>query len=255
MVGHHPTKIKSTRRHEFPRSTLLPPSTASAQRFAQSNASPSKTEAIVSSTRLYLGNLPRNTTQKDIEDQFTTHGSGSVKEIKLMDGFGFIEFENAMDTRDVVPAFHGSDFMGERITVQFARGPRRYHSDEYSPPRPQRSMYRLDFSVLALDATWQDLKRLLRETAQLDIVYAETEAATSLSRSIQGFVEVETSTDLERAMRKLRDVKLRGRRFPVAKHIFKRDELARLLSSRRPSEHDQIRPNVQFGSLPENIRS
>ncbi|EXJ67915.1 uncharacterized protein A1O5_09262 [Cladophialophora psammophila CBS 110553] len=59
--------------------------------------------ADVSSTRLYLGNLPRNITKQDIEDHFGNHGTGSIKEIKLMNGFGFIEYEDAMDARDVVP--------------------------------------------------------------------------------------------------------------------------------------------------------
>uniref|UniRef100_A0A8H7TJT5 RRM domain-containing protein n=1 Tax=Bionectria ochroleuca TaxID=29856 RepID=A0A8H7TJT5_BIOOC len=78
----------------------------------------------VSATRLYLGNLPRTATKADIEAHFATHGTGEITEVKLMNGFGFIEYKDPMDARDVVPAFHGSDFMGERLTVQFARGSR-----------------------------------------------------------------------------------------------------------------------------------
>jgi RNA recognition motif-containing protein len=59
----------------------------------------------VSSTRLYLGNLPRNATKADVEAHFATHGTGEITEIKLMNGFGFIEYKDAMDARDVVPAF------------------------------------------------------------------------------------------------------------------------------------------------------
>jgi RNA recognition motif. (a.k.a. RRM, RBD, or RNP domain) len=83
----------------------------------------------VSSTRLYLGNLPRNgefhntqsfsatviaphirssliryiATKADVESHFSTHGTGEITEIKLMNGFGFIEYKDAMDARDVVP--------------------------------------------------------------------------------------------------------------------------------------------------------
>jgi RNA recognition motif-containing protein len=83
----------------------------------------------VSSTRLYLGNLPRNgeqtpshtplrhraslpfeniadlppATKADVEAHFNTHGTGEITEIKLMNGFGFIEYKDAMDARDVVP--------------------------------------------------------------------------------------------------------------------------------------------------------
>ncbi|PLB33664.1 uncharacterized protein BDW47DRAFT_113513 [Aspergillus candidus] len=113
----------------------------------------------VSSTRLYLGNLPRNVNKQDIEEHFSTHGSGKVTEIKLMNGFGFIEYEDAMDARDIVPAFHGSDFKGERLTVQFARGPRRKENppgpmDRPALPRPRRTIFRMMVSGLP-ETSWQ----------------------------------------------------------------------------------------------------
>lgn len=42
-------------------------------------------------------------TKQDVEEHFSSHGSGKITEIKLMNGFGFIEYEDAMDARDVVP--------------------------------------------------------------------------------------------------------------------------------------------------------
>ena len=42
-------------------------------------------------------------TKQEVEDHFKTHGTGVITEIKLMNGFGFIEYEDAMDARDVVP--------------------------------------------------------------------------------------------------------------------------------------------------------
>ncbi|VUC27481.1 unnamed protein product [Clonostachys rosea] len=57
----------------------------------------------VSATRLYLGNLPRTATKADIEAHFATHGTGEITEVKLMNGFGFIEYKDPMDARDVVP--------------------------------------------------------------------------------------------------------------------------------------------------------
>ena len=57
----------------------------------------------VSSTRLYHGNLSRKATKADVEGHFGTHGTGEITEIKIMNGFGFIEYKDAMDARDVVP--------------------------------------------------------------------------------------------------------------------------------------------------------
>ena len=77
----------------------------------------------VSSARLYLGNLAHNSkfpfkpdsrlgrnshadfgvaTKSDIEAHFSSH-PGKIVEIKLMKGFGFIEYHDAFDARDVVP--------------------------------------------------------------------------------------------------------------------------------------------------------
>jgi hypothetical protein len=42
-------------------------------------------------------------TKQDVETHFAMHG-GKIKEIKLMNGFGFIEFEEEMDARDIVPS-------------------------------------------------------------------------------------------------------------------------------------------------------
>jgi RNA recognition motif-containing protein len=111
-------------------------------------------------------------TKQDVEEHFATHGTGTIKEIKLMNGFGFIEYEDAMDAKDIVPgkfllldqllltlsAFHGSVFKGERLTVQFARGPRR--KDDFGPsernvPRPRRTIYRMNIAGLAPETSWQ----------------------------------------------------------------------------------------------------
>ena len=42
-------------------------------------------------------------TKADVENHFNTHGTGEITEIKLMNGFGFIEYKDPMDARDVVP--------------------------------------------------------------------------------------------------------------------------------------------------------
>jgi len=120
-----------------------------------------------------------------------------------MNGFGFIEYEDAMDARDVVPAFHGTEFKGERLTVQFARGPRR--KDDFSGPpdrnvpRPRRTIYRMQISGLQPDTSWQDLKDFARSSGQLDVVYSET----GRNRDGKGFVEFETAADLKTAVEKL----------------------------------------------------
>ncbi|KAI6352195.1 hypothetical protein MCOR25_009497 [Pyricularia grisea] len=168
----------------------------------------------VSSTRLYLGNLPRSATKEDVSTHFSSHGTGKITEIKLMNGFGFIEYDDPLDARDVVPAFHGSTFMGERLTVQFARGTRNReggsgsggggggggggYGGERSGPRPRRTAFRMQISGLPVDTSWQDLKDFARQS-QLDVVYSET----GRNNNGEGFVEFETAADLASAVEAL----------------------------------------------------
>jgi hypothetical protein len=42
-------------------------------------------------------------TKEDIQEHFKTHGTGNITEVKLMNGFGFVEYDDPMDARDVVP--------------------------------------------------------------------------------------------------------------------------------------------------------
>ncbi|KAJ6170385.1 hypothetical protein N7485_007731 [Penicillium canescens] len=162
----------------------------------------------VSSTRLYLGNLPRNVTKGDIEEHFSSHGSGKITEIKLMNGFGFIEYEDALDARDIVP--DGSEFKGERLTVQFARGPRRKEAfpgpqERNNLPRPRRTVFRMQISGLP-ETSWQDLKDFARQSG-LDVVYSETGREQG-----RGFVEFETANDLKTAVEKLDQREFKGSR-------------------------------------------
>ncbi|OAA70909.1 Nucleotide-binding, alpha-beta plait [Akanthomyces lecanii RCEF 1005] len=165
----------------------------------------------VSNTRLYLGNLPPNATKADIEAHFATHGTGEITEVKLMHGFGFIEYKDPMDARDVVP--DGSDFKGTRLTVQFARGPRPREPPGYAggghheraPPRPRRTVHRMTITGLPNETSWQDLKDFGRQ-AGLDVVYSETARDSG-----RGFVEYENAGDLRTAVEKLDGCEFKGK--------------------------------------------
>ncbi|KAF2843326.1 hypothetical protein M501DRAFT_994222, partial [Patellaria atrata CBS 101060] len=148
-------------------------------------------------------------TKADVETHFATHGTGEITEIKLMNGFGFIEYKDAADAREVVPTFHGSDFMGERLVVQFARGSRRNENfpghQERVAPRPRRTPFRMQISGLPAETSWQDLKDFARQSG-LDVVYSEV----GRDRDGKGFVEYETANDLRSAVEKLDNREFKG---------------------------------------------
>jgi len=163
----------------------------------------------VSANRLYLGNLPHDVTKDEILEHFETHGAGTITEVKIMTGFGFIEYEDPMDARDVVPAFHGSDLKGKRLTVQFARGNRPRGefppSEHRARPSPRRTPFRMQLSNLAEGTSWQDLKDFARGCGK-DVVYSEV----SRDRDGRGFVEYETSADLQAAVETLQGKDFKG---------------------------------------------
>jgi RNA recognition motif-containing protein len=74
-------------------------------------------------TRVYIGRLARDARERDVEKLFRNYGT--IREIKLMNGFGFVEFRDHRDADDVVYAFNGKSFMGEKLIVEYARGERR----------------------------------------------------------------------------------------------------------------------------------
>jgi RNA recognition motif-containing protein len=129
-----------------------------------------------------------------------------------MNGFGFIEYKDPMDARDVVPAYHGTDFMGERLTVQFARGSRHreggaFGNQDRPVPRPRRTPHRMQITGLPNDTSWQDLKDFARQSS-LDVVYSET----GRDSNGRGFVEFETAADLRTAIEKLDGREFKGSR-------------------------------------------
>lgn len=58
-------------------------------------------------------------TKEDVEDHFSKEGTGKITEIKLMNGFGFIEYENALDARDIVPSKNHISYCDQLMTDFF----------------------------------------------------------------------------------------------------------------------------------------
>ncbi|KAF8460358.1 hypothetical protein BDZ91DRAFT_664452 [Kalaharituber pfeilii] len=161
-----------------------------------------------SGTRLYLGNLPRDVTKREVEDFFKQHGSGHIVEVKLMNGFGFIQYDNEEDPKDIVP--DGREFKGQRLTVQFARGNRHVpresnYAMDNRYPRTRRTQFRMNISGLHPDTSWQDLKDFARRS-NVDVVFSE------VSRDGRGVVEFETHEDLREAILKLDNTDFKGNR-------------------------------------------
>lgn len=74
--------------------------------------------------RVYVGGLHYNCRERDLERFFKRYGR--LRDCLIKNGYGFVEFEEERDADDAVYEMNGRELLGERVTVEHARGlPRR----------------------------------------------------------------------------------------------------------------------------------
>ncbi|GJQ30870.1 MAG: RNA-binding protein [Phycisphaerae bacterium] len=77
--------------------------------------------------KLYVGNLPYQTTDQDLQGLFATKGqvsSASVvidRETGRSRGFGFVEMPNDAEAQAAIESLNGADFGGRPLVVNEAR--------------------------------------------------------------------------------------------------------------------------------------
>jgi RNA recognition motif-containing protein len=76
---------------------------------------------------LYVGNLPYSTTNQELNDMFSPHGTVKSADV-IMDretgrskGFGFVEMGSDQEASAAIQKFNGADFEGRSMTVNEAR--------------------------------------------------------------------------------------------------------------------------------------
>lgn len=78
-------------------------------------------------TKLYVGNLPFQTTSDDLREHFAQAGnveSAQVVEDRMTGrsrGFGFVEMTTPEEAAVAIEQFNGKDFKGRNLTVNEAR--------------------------------------------------------------------------------------------------------------------------------------
>ena len=81
----------------------------------------------MSQNKLYVGNLPFSSTEDDITDAFSEHGTvNSVNIVMDRDtgrprGFAFVEMGSDQEAQSVIQALDGRDFGGRQLRVNVAK--------------------------------------------------------------------------------------------------------------------------------------
>jgi len=197
--------------------------------------------------RIYVGNLPPDIRDRDLEDLFHKFGRINYIDLKNRRGppFAFIEFEDPRDAEDAVDRREGYNYDGYKLRVEFPRGDRRGGDDGGSgsyrgsgfggrsraPPR--RSGHRVFVTGLPFSGSWQDLKDHLREAG--DVCYAD------VFKDGTGVAEFVRREDMKYAIRKLDDTKFRSHEGDTSYIRIKEDTGSRGGKGRRSPSRSRSR--------------
>jgi len=164
--------------------------------------------------KVYLGNIPDDTRDRDVEKLFKSYGRIRNVVIKRNEQgtYGFCEFDDMRDAQDAVKDLDGTRFLGSRIKIEHARDSRAGGRGRRSPPRRKgnppgkRTGFKLIVENLSTRTSWQDLKDYMRQAGE--IMYTNTHHM----RSGEGVVEFGSRSDMEWALDKLDGTELDGRK-------------------------------------------
>ncbi|KAJ2732120.1 hypothetical protein IW152_004042 [Coemansia sp. BCRC 34962] len=86
---------------------------------------------MAATSHLFVGRLPREMSSEDLEKIFASYGKLSRCDVKrgASLGYGFVEFDEIRDAEMALKECNGMNVRGERMVVEFAKGPARRRDD------------------------------------------------------------------------------------------------------------------------------
>jgi len=197
--------------------------------------------------RVYLGRIPLDIKEREIEKFFKNYGP--VKNVNIKTGFAFLEFDDKRDAEDAAYDLDGKEFLGGRVAVEIAKGiDRRVERDrngsygrEYGGgsssrgggrsefERPYNTQYRVTVEGLSTRTNWRDLKDYFRRIGEV------TFADAHRHKEGEGIVDFKSRSEMEEAVRKMDDTDLDGRRVRVIADTSSRSRSRSPRARRSPS--------------------
>lgn len=179
--------------------------------------------------RIYIGNLPPDIREKELEDLFYKYGKIRYIDLKNKRGppFAFIEFDDSLDAEDSIKGRDGYNFDGYRLRVEIQKGPRNAAPRPYSSrggPPIRRSDYRCIVSGLPPTGSWQDIKDHMRVAG--NVCYAD------VYKDGTGVCEFIRYDDMKYAVKHLDDTKFRSHEGETSYISVKSDYSKRRSTSR-----------------------
>ncbi|XP_051123828.1 serine/arginine-rich splicing factor SR30 isoform X3 [Andrographis paniculata] len=166
------------------------------------------------SRTIYVGNLPGDIRESEVEDLFYKYGPIVEIDLKIPPrppGYAFIEFEDPRDADDAIRGRDGYNFDGCQLRVEIARGRRGSSYDRHSSGSSRggvsrRTEYRVLVTGLPSSASWQDLKDHMRQAG--DVCFSQVYRDRD---GMRGVVDYTNYDDMKYAIKKLDDSLFRNR--------------------------------------------
>jgi len=89
---------------------------------------------------LWIGRISQDTRSRDLEDVFGKFGRMIRCDVKR--NFAFVEYEDDRDAEDALREIDGTDILGCRVVVEWAKGRRRGPSDGHREPSERDKCFR-----------------------------------------------------------------------------------------------------------------
>uniref|UniRef100_A0ACD5WZR6 Uncharacterized protein n=2 Tax=Avena sativa TaxID=4498 RepID=A0ACD5WZR6_AVESA len=174
------------------------------------------------SRTIYVGNLPGDIREREVEDLFYKYGRIVDIDLKVPPrppGYAFVEFEDPRDAEDACAGRDGYNFDGNRLRVEPAHGGRGSGGPSHDRPSSfggggggggrrgvsRRTDYRVLVSGLPSSASWQDLKDHMRRAG--DVCFSEVYREGS---GTIGIVDYTNYDDMKYAIKKLDDTEFKN---------------------------------------------
>ncbi|XBI71641.1 hypothetical protein VPH35_065806 [Triticum aestivum] len=177
------------------------------------------------SRTIYVGNLPGDIREREVEDLFYKYGRIVDIDLKVPPrppGYAFVEFEDPRDAEDACAGRDGYNFDGNRLRVEPAHGGRGSGGPSHDRSSSfgggggggggggrrgvsRHTDYRVLVTGLPSSASWQDLKDHMRRAG--DVCFAEVyhEGGGTL-----GIVDYTNYDDMKYAIKKLDDTEFKN---------------------------------------------
>ncbi|KAK1366391.1 Serine/arginine-rich splicing factor SR34A [Heracleum sosnowskyi] len=174
------------------------------------------------SRTIYVGNLPLDIRESEVDDLFYKYGRIVDIELKIPSRppcFCFVEFDDPRDADDAIRGRDGYNFDGCRLRVELAHGGRRASSSDRRggygggsfgggrgrPTISRHSEFRVIVRGLPSSASWQDLKDQMRKAG--DVSFAEVFRDRD---GAYGLVDYTNYEDMKYAIKKLDDTEFKN---------------------------------------------